>query len=67
MDEIIEQMIHAGVDVFCFGNNLTYDPQIVKKIHKIVYNLLKDNKITESRLRESFERIIKVKSSLGLL
>ena len=67
LDEIIEQMIHAGVDVFCFGNNLIYDPEIVKKIHKIIYNLLKDNKISESRLRESYERIIKVKSSLGLL
>ena len=67
LDEIIEQMIHAGVDVFCFGNNLIYDPEIVKKIHKIIYNLLKNNKISESRLRESYERIIKVKSSLGLL
>ena len=29
--------------------------------------VVKDNKISESRLRESYERIIKVKSSLGLL
>ena len=35
LDEIIEQMIHAGVDVFCFGNNLIYDPEIVKRSTKL--------------------------------
>ena len=67
LERIIELMICAGVDIFCFGNNLVYDPDIVKKIHHVVLRLLKDQKIDVSMLEKSNERIMKLKSKIGLL
>ncbi|MEC7901515.1 MAG: glycoside hydrolase family 3 N-terminal domain-containing protein [Candidatus Neomarinimicrobiota bacterium] len=66
LEQIIELMINAGVDIFCFGNNLEYDPDIVKKIHHIIDDLLKRNKITISRLVKSYDRIINLKTMIGL-
>jgi len=66
LEEIIELMINAGVDIFCFGNNLEYDPDIVKKIHHIIDDLLKRNRITISRLVKSYDRIINLKSMIGI-
>ena len=67
LERIIELMICAGVDIFCFGNNLVYDPDIVKKIHHSVLRLLKNKKIDVSMLEKSNERIMKLKSKIGLL
>ena len=67
LERIIELMICAGVDIFCFGNNLVYDPDIVKKIHHSVLHLLKNKKIDVSMLEKSNERIMKLKSKIGLL
>ena len=67
LERIIELMICAGVDIFCFGNNLVYDPDIVKKIHQAVLNLLKNQKIDISMLEKSNERIMNLKSKIGLL
>ena len=67
LEKVIELMICAGVDIFCFGNNLVYDQNIVKKIHQAVLRLLKNRKINISMLEKSNERIMKLKSTIGLL
>ncbi|GIS47904.1 MAG: hypothetical protein Ct9H90mP20_5740 [Candidatus Neomarinimicrobiota bacterium] len=59
-------MINAGVDIFCFGEKLRIRPRIVKKIHHIIDDLLKRNKITISRLVKSYDRIINLKTMIGL-
>ena len=50
LETILELMINAGVDIFCFGNNLIYDPNIVKKVHVIIKRLFDENKISENNL-----------------
>jgi beta-glucosidase-like glycosyl hydrolase len=60
-------MINAGVDIFCFGNNLIYDPDIVEKVHMTINQLLQENSISEHQLRASFQRIMNFKSIIGLV
>ena len=63
----LELMINAGVDIFCFGNNLIYDPDIVEKVHMTINQLLEEDAISEDQLRASFHRIINFKSIIGLV
>jgi len=56
--------IDAGADIILFGNNLTYDPAIIKKAVKIIKQLVKENRISKERLLESYDRITKLKKKL---
>ena len=67
LKKTLELMINAGVDIFCFGNNLIYDPDIVKKVHMTIGQLLEEKSISEDQLRLSFQRIMNLKSMIGLV
>ena len=56
--------INAGLDVVLFGNNVvaTDRPLQGREIHSIIKKLVYENQIPISRIRESYERIIKLKS-----
>ncbi len=66
-DAVIELAINAGVDILLMGNNMTYDPDIASKTHATVIKLVRDGKISKSRIRESYNRIIKLKKQNGLV
>ena len=67
LKKTLELMINAGGDIFCFGNNLIYDPDIVKKVHMTIGQLLEEKSISEDQLRLSFQRIMNLKSMIGLV
>ena len=67
LKKTLELMINAGVDIFCFGNNLIYDPDIVKKVHMTIGQLLEEKSISEDQLRLSFQRIMNLKSMISLV
>ncbi len=67
LKKTLELMINAGVEIFCFGNNLIYDPDIVKKVHMTIGQLLEEKSISEDQLRLSFQRIMNLKSMIGLV
>ena len=67
LETVLELMINAGVDIFCFGNNLIYDPNIVQKVHLVIERLLDKNKISENDIKKSYLRIIKIKSQINLI
>jgi len=67
LETVLKLMINAGVDIFCFGNNLIYDPNIVKKVHLVIEKLLDKNKISENDIKKSYLRIIKIKSQINLI
>ena len=64
---IIRLMIHASVDIFCFGNNLFYDPIIVHKVHSTIVELLDEGLITITQIEQSFNRTMQLKKSIGLI
>ena len=63
---VINLMVNAGVDIFCFGNNLVYDPDIVKKVYAIMDELLKEGLITAQQIETSYNRILRLKELIGL-
>ena len=67
LETVLKLMINAGVDIFCFGNNLIYDPNIVEKVHLVIKKLLDKNKISENDIKKSYLRIIKIKSQINLI
>ena len=64
LETAIYQAIHAGIDILTFGNNLSYDEQIVPKAITIIKRLVAQGAISEQRIDESFQRIYRLKASL---
>ena len=64
LKKTILNMINAGVDLFIFGNNLNYDPDLIPKAINCLKELFEDGLIEESRINQSLERIDHLKSKL---
>jgi beta-N-acetylhexosaminidase len=63
----IQLGIEAGLDMLCFGNNLTFDLNIGEKVIGILQRLVATGKLTEARIDESFRRIMALKQRLPKL
>jgi beta-N-acetylhexosaminidase len=59
--------MNAGIDVLCFGNNLTYDPDIAQKAVAILVRAVESGRIPESRIDLSYRRVLALKRRAGLL
>ena len=65
LEEAICLAINAGVDVLVFSNNIdTYNPDIVKDAIEIIVRLVGEGKISEERINQSHQRIMKAKAKL---
>ncbi len=65
MRESIRLAILAGADIILYGNNLRYDPGVVAKAHQTILDLVRSGEVSEERVRESYKRIMKLKSRLN--
>ena len=59
--------IEAGIDVLCFGNNLTYDPDIAPRAAEILERAVTSGRIGLSRIDTSHRRLMALKSRAGLI
>jgi len=57
LEKTVELAIKAGIDILLFGNNLSYDPDIASKVHRIILDLLRQKRITKERIATSVQRI----------
>ncbi|HRP02343.1 MAG TPA: glycoside hydrolase family 3 N-terminal domain-containing protein [Candidatus Kapabacteria bacterium] len=64
LERAIELSINAGVDILIFANNLVYDENIARKAIDIILDLVRQGKISKERIEESYQRIMKLKSTL---
>lgn len=64
-EEAIRLAIEAGADILLFGNNLTYDPDVVKKAHSIIRKLVDSGIIPKERIYTSYSRIMRLKGVFG--
>jgi beta-N-acetylhexosaminidase len=63
LETAIEKAINAGIDVVMFGNNVFQSDKVsLSQVHAIIKNLVLSGKIPESRINESYQRIIALKS-----
>lgn len=64
LETTIYRAIAAGVDILTFGNNLSYDEQIMPKAIAIIKRLVAQGAISEERIEKSFQRICHLKEGL---
>ena len=68
LEETVVATINAGADILIYGNNLgVYNPNIVKDIVEIVMNNVANGKISEKRINESYQRVIRLKKRYEII
>lgn len=66
MEQTFELMLNGGVDLFCLGNNLIYDPEYIPKAIRTICKLINSGKIKKNRIIESINKINSLKSFYGI-
>ena len=66
LEETFKLMLDAGVDLFCLGNNLIYDPDYIPNAVNVVCNLISSGKIKKARIEQSIDKIELLKSNYGI-
>ena len=65
LEDSIITAINAGNDILLFANNLNNDyPDLVKQFNDIVFNAVKNGKISQDRIEESYKKITEIKAGL---
>ncbi len=59
--------VEAGIDVLCFGNNMSYDPAIAARAVAILVRAVESGRIPESRIDESHQRVLALKRKARLI
>ncbi len=67
LEKSVPAAIEAGIDVLCFGNNLTYDPDIARKAIDILVRAIESGRISEERIDVSYRRVLALKRKAALL
>lgn len=61
LENSVPAAIEAGVDLLCFGNNLSFDPDIAPKAIEILARAVETGRIPEERIEQSYQRVLAVK------
>jgi beta-N-acetylhexosaminidase len=67
LEQSILLAITAGIDLLCFGNNMSYDPDIAGKAADILERAVASGRLPESRINESCQRVLALKRKARLL
>jgi hypothetical protein len=69
VEESVIRAVNAGNDIIYFFNNSKagYDGQIAYKVRDIIFNAVKNGKIREERITESYDRIIALKKQFRII
>ncbi len=64
----IELALNADVDLLIFSNNgESYDPKLIYHVFEAIKELLKEGRLTEERIDQSYHRIISLKNKFNLM
>lgn len=63
-EQAVELAINAGVDILAIANNLVYEPDIAVRAVSIIKQLVQDGKISQERIEQSYQRIMRLKARL---
>lgn len=64
LTEKLRLAIMAGNDILLLGNNVTYTPNVGRVAHNAIVNMVKQGQIPRSKIHNSYQRIMKLKSNL---
>ncbi len=65
LEKSLPLAIEAGLDVLCFGNNLSYDPDIAPRAIAILERAVQSGRVAEARIDESCARVLALKRKIG--
>ena len=65
LQEACCKAIAAGIDLLIIGNNLAYDPEILKKVKNSIIGAVQRGEISEQRIEEAHASVQKFKHSLN--
>lgn len=63
-EQAVELALDAGVDMLAIANNLVYEPDAAARVIRIVKQMVTDGKITEQRIDQSYQRILRLKARI---
>ncbi|WP_459939179.1 glycoside hydrolase family 3 protein [Desulfonatronum parangueonense] len=64
LETALERTILAGTDIIILGNNMTYDRHIAEQAVRIIVKLVREGRVPEARINESYIRIMHLKNRL---
>ena len=67
LKNVLRLMINAGVNLFCFGNNLIYDKYIARKVLALIKELLSEKLIQLDSIIHSYMKIIDLKQKYKII
>jgi beta-N-acetylhexosaminidase len=67
LENSVPLAIEAGLDLLCFGNNLSYHPDISGRVADIIARAVESGRIPEARIDASCERVLALKRKAGLI
>ncbi len=65
LEESVCLALAAGVDMIIIGNNLEYDPDLLKRVIPAVSQAVKEERIPERHIHEAWQRVQQMKKSLS--
>ncbi|MEX0609867.1 MAG: glycoside hydrolase family 3 protein [Balneolaceae bacterium] len=65
LKETLKLGLNAGIDMFCFGNNLLEEQVSLSEGIQIIHDLVENGEVSEQRIDESAGRIIQLKNQLS--
>ena len=65
LEQAVVLAVEAGIDVLCFGNNLSYDPDIAPKAIEILVRAVEAGRISPARIDASCQRVLTLKGKAG--
>ena len=64
LEDTFSLMINAGIDMFCLGNNLSYDVNYIPKCINAIKNGIRNKRICLDLVENSISRINKLKKNI---
>jgi len=61
LEEAVPAALEAGIDLLCFGNNLTFDSDIAAKAVALITRAVESGRISEERIEKSYRRVLALK------
>ena len=66
LQQALQFVLEAGVDLLIFGNNCRYDEMITVKSVDFMKQLVLDGVISRERIDRSYQRIVRLKARLSV-
>lgn len=64
LEDVVFRAVDAGADILLFGNNLRWQPDLTARVHETLTGLVQSGRISEDRIRQSYQRIARLKGLL---